>query len=83
VRFIKRMDLAAGHFSVVIGGTGGDCPRCNRLRLTSNGLIRPCLFSDLGFNVRELGAEEAIRQAVTAKPEQGSKSCSMFHTIGG
>ena len=83
VRFIKRMNLAAGSFSIVIGGTGGDCAQCNRLRLTSNGLIRPCLFNDLGFSVRALGAEEAIRQAVATKPECGDKSCSMFHTIGG
>ena len=83
VRFIKRMDLAGGHFSVVIGETGGDCAHCNRLRLTSNGLVRPCLFNDLGFPVRELGAEAAIRQAVAAKPECGSASGAMFHTIGG
>jgi len=83
VRFIKRMDLAGGHFSVVIGGTGGDCTHCNRLRLTSSGLVRPCLFNDLGFSVRELDAEAAIRQAVAAKPECGSTSGSMFHTIGG
>jgi len=83
VRFIKRMDLAGGHFSVVIGGAGGDCVHCNRLRLTSNGLVRPCLFNDLGFSVRELGAEAAIRLALAAKPECGSNSGSMFHTIGG
>jgi GTP 3',8-cyclase len=83
VRLIKRMNLAEGNFSVVIGGTGGDCVHCNRLRLTSSGLVRPCLFNDLGFSVRELGAEAAIRQAVTAKPECGSCSSAMFHTIGG
>ena len=83
VRFIKRMDLAGGHFSIVIGGTGGDCVHCNRLRLTSNGLVRPCLFNDLGFSVRELGAETAIQQAVTTKPECGSCSGTLFHSIGG
>lgn len=83
VRFIKRMNLAEGSFSVVIGGSGGDCAHCNRLRLTSSGLVRPCLFNDLGFSVRALGAEEAIRQAVAVKPEAGGTSCSLFHTIGG
>jgi cyclic pyranopterin phosphate synthase len=71
VRFIKKMDSATGKFSVVEGGIGGDCPRCNRLRLSASGLVRPCLFSDIGFSVRELGAEEALRRAVEKKPEAG------------
>jgi GTP 3',8-cyclase len=83
-RFISQMDLAAGCFSVVHGGSGGDCPRCNRLRLTSDGQIRPCLFSDLSFSVRRLGAAEAVKQAVAAKPQAGSACCDRpLHTIGG
>ncbi len=72
VRYIEHMDLAAGVFSVVHGGSGGDCRRCNRLRLSADGQIRPCLFSDLGYRVRELGAAEAIRRAVAEKPAAGS-----------
>lgn len=84
VRFIEQMDLAGGHFSVVHGGSGGDCRRCNRLRLTSDGQIRPCLFSDLGFSVRRLGAAEAIARAISQKPSAGS-ACSdrTISTIGG
>lgn len=83
VRFIRRMNLAIGDFSVVIGGTGGDCSRCNRLRLSCDGMVRPCLFSDLGFSVRELGPREAIRRALLHKPKCGTTSEAMFHTIGG
>ena len=72
VRFIPRMDLATGRFGQVIGGNGGDCARCSRLRLTSDGFLRPCLMSDVGFSVRELGAAEAIRRAVEGKPEAGT-----------
>lgn len=54
VRFIRQMNLAAGDFHVIQGGSGGNCPICNRLRLTSDGQIRPCLFSDLSFSVRQL-----------------------------
>ena len=84
VRFIHRMDLAAGSFSVVEGGTGGNCRLCNRLRLTSTGVVRPCLFSDLGFDARELGAREALRRAVAAKPAFGT-ACSngSMRGIGG
>jgi len=71
VRFIELMDLKQGVFSVVQGGSGGDCAHCNRLRLLSNGDIKPCLFSDLAFNVRTLGVHEALRQAIVNKPLKG------------
>lgn len=84
VRFIPQMDLARGRFGLVQGGTGGDCPRCNRLRLSADGQIRPCLFSDLGYSVRELGAAEALRRAVEAKPASGSACTSRsISAIGG
>lgn len=84
VRTIRLMDLESGRFSVVEGGSGGDCPRCDRLRLTSDGRIRPCLFSDTAFRVRELGSAEALRRAVRAKPERGG-ACERdwMHGIGG
>ncbi len=84
VRFIRQMDLAHGEFYGVIGGIGGDCTRCNRIRLLADGSVKPCLFSDLGFSVRELGAEEAIRRAVMAKPERGTcNTKGGFYNIGG
>lgn len=84
VRFIRQMELAKGTFSVVQGGTGGNCVKCNRLRLTSNGMIKPCLFSDIMFSVRELGIREAIERAIEAKPERGIKSENhKFYNIGG
>jgi GTP 3',8-cyclase len=84
VRFIHEMDLATGGFSKVEGGTGGDCNLCNRLRLTANGFIKPCLFDNVGFNIRELGVSEALRKAVCVKPEKGTvNSINKFHNIGG
>jgi len=84
VRFIRQMDLATGTFSVVHGGSGGHCAKCNRLRLTPEGMLRPCLFSDRGFSIRELGPEEALRQALDAKPERGTVNhVNGFYNIGG
>jgi len=84
VRLIRQMDLHAGHFSVVEGGSGGDCSHCNRLRLTASGKIKPCLFNDSEYDVRKLGASEAIRLAVLEKPECGSYNISgEFYNIGG
>jgi cyclic pyranopterin phosphate synthase len=84
LRIIPHMDFASGSFSVVQGGSGGDCSRCNRLRLSSDGRIRPCLFCDLAYSVRELGADRALREAVAHKPEAG-RSCThdWMHGIGG
>lgn len=84
VRFIHQMDLSAGHFSIVEGGSGGDCANCNRLRLTANGKIKPCLFDDQEYDVRKLGPAEAITRAITGKPACGSHNYSgQFYNIGG
>lgn len=84
VRFIHQMNLEQGEFSVVEGGDGGDCVRCNRLRLTADGMVKPCLFSDIGFSVRTAGAREALLQALANKPECGTKSVQRkFYNIGG
>jgi cyclic pyranopterin phosphate synthase len=83
-RFIHEMSLADGCFTIVENGHGGDCVNCNRLRLTANGMIRPCLFSDISFSTRELGIREALELATGKKPEQGSVNISGgFHNIGG
>jgi len=84
IRFIHQMNLASGEFSVVEGGDGGNCSRCNRLRLTADGKIRPCLFNDLEFDIRTMGIENAFMKAVELKPRSGSyNSSGKFYNIGG
>ncbi len=84
IRYIRQMDLVKGHFSTVDGGIGGNCSLCNRLRLTANGKLKPCLFNNIGFDVRELGYERAIELAVGQKPECGSvNNTGAFYNIGG
>lgn len=84
VRFIREMDHAGARFWPVEAGGGGDCARCNRLRLSSDGMIRPCLFSDLAFSVRQLGPRRAIRMALEAKPEAGETARRAgLYEIGG
>ncbi len=84
IRFIKEMNLAKGEFGLVEGGDGGNCVSCNRLRLTANGKVKPCLFNDLEYSVRELGAEKAIMMAVENKPACGTVNHKgHFYNIGG
>jgi len=84
IRYIREMDLEAGLFWQVQGGSGGACSICNRLRLTSDGKIKPCLFSDIEYSVRELGAREALAMALQNKPRVGTVSRkNTFNAVGG
>lgn len=53
------------------------CSRCNRVRLTADGKLRPCLFSDDEYDVRtalRAGDDQAVRavfaEALGAKPDE-------------
>jgi GTP 3',8-cyclase len=84
VRFIRQMDLETGDFSIVEGGNGGNCRECNRLRLTANGMVKPCLFDENEFSVRKLGAKQALLEAVHSKPLNGCvNKTGSFYAIGG
>lgn len=84
VRFIRQMDLEKGEFYIVDGGNGGDCSTCNRLRLTANGMIKPCLFNDMEYNIREHGAHKALQLALGNKPSCGTvNKHGEFYNIGG
>jgi len=84
VRFIRQMDLETGDFAVVEGGEGGNCRICNRLRLTANGMVKPCLFSEQEYPVRLLGAEQALIAALESKPLKGCVNrVGRFYNIGG
>jgi cyclic pyranopterin phosphate synthase len=84
IRYIHEMNLDEGVFDVVEGGSGGDCLLCNRLRINAKGDVLPCLFSDIGYNIRALGIEKAVELALENKPKTGS-IChkNKFYNIGG
>jgi len=83
LRFIRQMNTERGEFWPIIGGNGGHCERCDRLRVSCDGKIFPCLFEDVSFAVRELGARDALLAAVGNKPEAGQRSRSQFYYLGG
>jgi len=83
VRFIRTMDLAKGEFWPVEGGEGGKCASCNRLRLSCDGKLYPCLFSDLNYDIRELGHERALDATLRDKPQSGHTATREFTTLGG
>jgi cyclic pyranopterin phosphate synthase len=48
------------------------CDRCNKLRLTADGFLKPCLFSDREIPVDMDDIEESIIEAVRKKPLRGT-----------
>jgi cyclic pyranopterin phosphate synthase len=71
-----RFAEALGTVGVISPLSHHFCGECNRLRLTADGLLRPCLFSDNELDARMVlreGTDEqirqVIRQALHDKPE--------------
>ena len=48
------------------------CDSCNRLRLTADGKIKPCLFSDIEIPVFIDTIKENLIKAINAKPVRGA-----------
>ena len=66
---------AAGTVGVITPLSHNYCDRCNRMRLTANGRLRPCLFGDIETDLREPlrrgePLEPLIRQTLASKPER-------------
>jgi GTP 3',8-cyclase len=84
IRYIRQMDLCMGQFWIVEGGDGGNCSICNKLRLTSNGKLKPCLFNEKSYDIKELGMENAFQMAIKNKPKCGTLNpTGSFNSIGG
>ncbi len=85
IRFIRQMNLKCGSRHGIEGNTNvGICNYCNRLRLTCDGNLKPCLFSDYSANVRKFGIEKAFCMALANKPETGLTNEKEFmYQIGG
>ncbi|MFH1075496.1 MAG: GTP 3',8-cyclase MoaA [Pseudomonadota bacterium] len=73
-----RFHGAQGEIGFIAPISKGFCAKCNRLRLTADGRLLPCLFSDQEFDLKTLlrsGSDEnallsLMRNAIAAKPHQ-------------
>lgn len=70
------------------------CDQCNKIRLTADGKLKPCLHSDVELSIKGLDAQqmkETIAKAIQLKPadsgnlDQEHPSCAgrSMHQIGG
>jgi cyclic pyranopterin phosphate synthase len=92
-----RFADGAGTIGVITPMSHNYCERCNRMRLTADGQLRPCLFGDLQTNLRDTlraGAsiEPLIRETLRIKPERhflirgsaaGSGGLAALSQVGG
>ena len=89
---------AAGEIGFIHALSHHFCDRCNRLRLTARGRLRPCLLSDHHEDVKEVmrtgGTDEELMEvffkAVRHKPsdhnlaiQNPSRVCGQMSSIGG
>jgi cyclic pyranopterin phosphate synthase len=94
--FCREQELAfqrIRHYSLRERGDGGEleeaerpgaCARCNRIRLTADGKLKPCLFSDAEIPIDLSDIAAGLMKAVREKPARG-KSCTVrgIWQIGG
>jgi len=73
-----RFDGALGEIGLISPISNHFCDTCNRLRLTADGKLRPCLMSDLEVDVKnplrracsDAELADLIREAIAKKPKQ-------------
>jgi cyclic pyranopterin phosphate synthase len=70
-----RFSGAPGTVGVITPMSHNFCDKCNRMRITADGMLRPCLFGNIQTNLRDpLRAGEdllpLIRETLRIKPER-------------
>lgn len=68
---LYRLPGALGKVGLISPLSDHFCGTCNRLRLTADGKLKPCLHSAAEISIKGLdrrGMEERFRQAILAKP---------------
>lgn len=73
---LYRLPGALGNIGTISPITCEFCDRCNRIRITADGFVKPCLHSKEEYSLKgldERGMEEVIREAILNKPQKHPK----------
>ena len=68
-----RLPQGKGRVGLISPTFSPFCSNCNRLRLTCDGYVKPCLHTEEEFSIRgksEEEMEEVIREAIAKKPRE-------------
>lgn len=69
---LYRLPGALGNVGLISPVSSHFCGACNRIRLTADGRIKPCLHSDDEFRIKGLNKEEmteTMKEAILGKPQ--------------
>lgn len=91
---VYRLPGAQGNIGLISPLSNHFCGECNRLRLTADGHLKPCLHSREEISIKGMSEEEmaeAMRKAVLMKPrqhdslsrEERSHAARLMNQIGG
>jgi cyclic pyranopterin phosphate synthase len=90
-----KIGKAAGTIGFISGRSSMFCHDCNRVRLTSDGMVKPCLYSSQYYDVKEMirsgGGDEKITELLNEILKQKSNYTKLsssggefdMHKIGG
>lgn len=68
---LYRLPGAQGSIGLISAVSQHFCAQCNRIRLTADGKLKPCLHSDQEFSIKGLdreGLRSAMERTILAKP---------------
>ena len=91
---LYRLPGAQGNVGLISPVSAHFCGSCNRLRLTADGKLKPCLHSSAEYPIKGLdkaGMAEVMKEAILGKPEwhgvldydSRSRSARSMNRIGG
>ncbi len=82
-RYVEAADGSGRRVGFITGSTDTYCARCDRLRVTSDGNLRPCLATPDGVSIADAvrrddagAVREALREAWDRKPDAAWRGCT-------
>ena len=69
---LYKFNDAIGRVGLISPVSSHFCSECNRIRLTSDGKLKPCLHSNVEYSIKGLSYEEMVEQfktAIKSKPK--------------
>ena len=76
-----QADAEQGMYGFIAPISSGYCDRCNRIRLTADGRLRPCLLSDVEIDLRRALRESASDEQIAALFQQALQSKPSAHQL--